>query len=166
MLDCMEGSKSVDRGRGRLWIIVGLSLAALAAILFALIAAARPGDVSGPASTQSTTPTVTIQKTKTVEVAPTRITEFPTLPGPPIVPTATVTAQPPSTVTVTVQSPRRAQPTPSATASSGGGLLNSTAATIGLVTTLVVAVSGLITAATGLIKVLRPERSTAGTPPK
>ena len=42
----------------------------------------------------------------------------------------------------------------------------STAATIGLVTTLVVAVSGLITAATGLIKVLRPERSTAGTPPK
>jgi hypothetical protein len=158
MLVCVEGSK-----RGRLWIIVGLSMAALAAIMFALIAAARPGDVSRSASPQPSTPTVTIQETKTVEVAPTRITEFPYLPGPPIAPTATLTAQPPSTVTVTVQQPA-AQP--SATASSGGGFLNSTAATIGLVTTLVVAVSGLITAATGLIKVFRPERSTAGTPPK
>lgn len=165
MIVRMEGPKSFDRGRGRLWIIVGLSLAALAAILFALIAAARPGDGTGSASPRSSTPTVTIQETKTVEVAPTRRTEFPYLPGPPTAPTATLTAQPPSTVTVTVQQPG-AQPTPSATASSGGGFLNSTAAIIGLVTTLVVAVSGLITAATGLIKVLRPERSTAGTPPK
>ena len=47
----MEGTKSEDRGRGRLWIIVGLSLAALSAILFALIASGRPDDQSGATAT-------------------------------------------------------------------------------------------------------------------
>jgi hypothetical protein len=114
----MEGIKSVDQGRGRLWIVVGLSLAALAAIVFGLIVTARPEERSLdlPASAGPTSQT-----------APplTRI-GGPTLPGPPG--PVTVTAQPPSTVTVTVQAPTTVaalqpaptvaatQPTPSAAA--------------------------------------------------
>lgn len=182
MLVATEGTKSVDLGRGRLWIIVGFSLAALAAILFAVIVTAQPRGQSGSASTQSSTHMPNVGDDS--ETAPTYQKPGPEAPAqsfaPPDAPimggcpalqgpvTATAEA-PPAIVTVTVKAPPVAaapQPAPSPAASSGGGFLNSTAATIGAATTLVIAVSGLITAATGLVKVLRPRASTAGAPKK
>ena len=187
----MERTKTVDQGRGRLWIVVGLSLAALSAIVFALIVTARPGGSSVSPSTQSSTPEDSFGPGAPALETSMPMTGAPDRNGlltPPEEPPSTVTAQPPSsvtaqppstvTVTVTVTAPpaataqqpvpaaAAAQPTPSAAAPSGGGLLNSTAATIGAVTTLMIAITGLITAATGLAKILRPRASTPSAPPQ
>ncbi|WP_157576327.1 hypothetical protein [Mycobacterium sp. GA-2829] len=170
----MGDLKSFEPGRGRLWIVVGLSIAALAVILFALILATQRDDrtmsTPNPPLTQSTS----YQRTSLSEPPGTTAERpVPTEPGPnlttlPLVPddgpsdadadspirSPTVTAQTPATVTV--------QAPPPPTASANGGFFNSVAATVGAITTLVIALTGLITAATGLIKVLRTRGAAAG----
>jgi hypothetical protein len=169
----MNANKPSNQIRGRLWIAVGLSLAALGMILFGVIVAAQSGRYSrSPLPPPSTSVPPQVDRRITIvppELSPskdvsvsTQITVPPVL-GSPDTP-ITVTAPPPqSTVTVTVQAP-----TPTSAPQSTAAQPNSSAsppvadkyAWIGPTTALVVAVAGLTTAATGLVRALRSRGST------
>ena len=149
----MAGNEWVDPQRRAGWfIVVGLALAALS-MGIAIFAIAASRENGGPTSQAPPTST-TVTTSNSPITSPSTRTSIANLPGPP-----TPTAQPPSTVTVTVPAPTVvAQPAPS------GGRDNGTATTIAAVTALVGAVTGLVAAATGLVKVLRTRESAAVAP--
>ena len=164
----MEGAKPAEQSRGRLWIAVGLSLTALALILFGVVIASHSASKSmslHPSTSvpPSLEPRITIvprDPNKSLGTPPETQTQIAVPPSlgetqEPI----TVTAAPDSPVTATLLVPTTvAAPPPSAaqpSSSASGGLTIMTA-----VATLLVAATGLITAVTGLLKVIRSKPST------
>jgi cytoskeletal protein RodZ len=158
-----------DVGRGRLWIVVGLSLTALAIVMFGLIWAADdssgeavqssplpqstsrtslPAAQPSPASPTRDNGLVDAPSATSGEASPTTATDAATQSA-----TQEVTAeQVPTTVTVTA---------PPTAAPGDGSFFNSAAATIAAITTFVIALTGLVTAATGFVKLFRKPDASA-----